>query len=69
MIIKIKNNLKVILRIYIIMPFIVPIYFSMLAAKNMQSKPSILRINYLKNIYYARISSYLGVFMFSNLLY
>ena len=50
------------------MPFIVPVYFSMKAAKNMQFKSSIMRINYLKNIYYARITTYCGVFIFSNLL-
>ena len=69
MIIKIKNNLKVILRIYIIMPFIVPLYFSIKATKNMHFKPSITRINYLKNIYYARVTTYCSVFIFSNLLY
>ena len=50
------------------MPFIVPILLSMNAVKNMQLKPSLMRINYLKNIYYARISTYVSVFIISNLL-
>ena len=50
------------------MPFIVPFYFSMNAIKNIQLKPSILRINYLKNIYYARITSYLSFFLMINIL-
>ena len=50
------------------MPFLVPIYFSMKAAKNMQYKSSIMRINYLKNIYYARIFSYINIFFISHIL-
>ena len=50
------------------MPFIVPILLSMNAAKIMQFKPSIMRIDYLKNIYYARITTYSSVFILSNLL-
>ena len=37
-------------------------------AKNMQFSKSVMRINYLKNIYYTRISSYMSVFLFSNLI-
>ena len=50
------------------MPFIVPLYYSMNVAKNMQMKSSIYRVNYLKNIYYTRIASYLSVFIMSNIL-
>ena len=50
------------------MPFIVPILLSMNAARNMQFKSSMMRINYLKNIYYARITTYCSVFILSNLL-
>jgi small basic protein len=49
------------------MPFLVPIYFSMKAAKTMQFTPSIMRVNFLKNIYYARICSYLTFFLSVNL--
>lgn len=50
------------------MPFIVPVYLCLKAAKNMQFSKSVMRINYLKNIYYTRISSYMSVFLFSNLI-
>ena len=50
------------------MPFIVPVLLSMNAARNMQFKPSVMRINYLKNIYYTRITTYSSVFILSNLL-
>ena len=50
------------------MPFIVPVYFCLKAAKDMQFSRSIMRINYLKNIYSSRITSYLSVFLFTNLI-
>jgi len=50
------------------MPFILPVYLCLNAAKNMQFSKSIMRINYLKNVYYTRISSYIGVFLFTNLI-
>ena len=51
------------------MPFIVPVLLSMNAARKMQFKPSVIRINYLKNIYYIRITTYTSVFILSNLFY
>lgn len=50
------------------MPFIVPVLLSLNAAKNMQLSKSVIRIKYLKNIYYARISSYASIFLFSSLI-
>lgn len=50
------------------MPFIIPVLLFLNAAKNMQLKPSLIRIKYLKNIYYTRLTAYISIFTLSNLL-
>ena len=49
------------------MPFIVPTFYLMLKMQHMQMKPTYLRVNYLKNLYYTRILSYPTIFIISNM--
>lgn len=49
------------------MPFILPTAIMMYKMKQLQSKPSYLRINFLKNIYYTRLFTYANLLLIYNL--
>ena len=49
------------------MPFILPTGILMYKIRQMHGKPSHLRINFLKNIYFCRALSYPTFFLISNI--
>ena len=49
------------------MPFIVPTGILMYKMKQLHSRPSHVRVNFLKNIYFCRALSYPTIFFISNI--
>jgi hypothetical protein len=50
------------------MPFILPTGILIYKMRELHLKPSYLRINFLKNIYFCRAVSYPTIFLISNII-